>query len=92
VAGDRHRQQAGTEGGQRIYVGLDPLYLFIAADFRDKPLEALTLRFQETLSPQDAARRAERHLIREHGKKISLSRPTNSSPTRCKKPLTPCRC
>ena len=35
----------------------------------DKPLEALTLRFQETLSPQDAARRAERHLIREHGKK-----------------------
>jgi macrolide transport system ATP-binding/permease protein len=50
----------------------------------DKPLEALTLRFQETLSPQDAARRAERHLIREHGKKISLSRPTNSSPKRCK--------
>jgi macrolide transport system ATP-binding/permease protein len=50
----------------------------------DKPLEALTLRFQETLSPQDAARRAERHLIREHGKKISLSRPTSSSPKRCK--------
>lgn len=58
----------------------------------DKPLEALTLRFQETLSPQDAARRAERHLIREHGKKISLSRPMSSWPKRCKKPPTPCRC
>ncbi|MFQ9622734.1 MAG: hypothetical protein ACLR17_13615 [Enterobacteriaceae bacterium] len=31
-----------------------PIPLFIAADFRDKPLEALTLRFQETLSPRDA--------------------------------------
>jgi len=35
----------------------------------DKPLEALTLRFQDTLSPQQAALRAEKHLIREHGKK-----------------------
>lgn len=35
----------------------------------DKPLEALTLRFQETLAPQEAGLRVERHLIREHGKK-----------------------
>jgi len=35
----------------------------------DKPLEALTLRFQETLAPQEAGQRVERLLIREHGKK-----------------------
>ncbi len=35
----------------------------------EKPLEAITLRFQETLTPTEATRRAERHLIREHGKK-----------------------
>jgi len=35
----------------------------------DKPLEALTLRFQETLAPREAGLRVERHLIREHGKK-----------------------
>jgi macrolide transport system ATP-binding/permease protein len=35
----------------------------------EKPLEAITLRFQETLTPQAATQKAERHLIREHGKK-----------------------
>jgi macrolide transport system ATP-binding/permease protein len=35
----------------------------------EKPLEAIILRFQETLTPQDATQRAERHLLREHGKK-----------------------
>ncbi|WP_300005188.1 ABC transporter permease [uncultured Cedecea sp.] len=35
----------------------------------DKPLEALTLRFQETLAPQEAGLRTERLLIRAHGKK-----------------------
>ncbi|WP_155108729.1 ABC transporter permease [Intestinirhabdus alba] len=35
----------------------------------EKPLEAITLRFQESLSPQEATRSVERHLIREHGKK-----------------------
>jgi len=35
----------------------------------DKPLEAITLRFPQTLRPQEAVRRTEAHLIREHGKK-----------------------
>jgi len=35
----------------------------------DKPLEALTLRFQEKLEPQEAGQRVERLLLREHGKK-----------------------
>lgn len=35
----------------------------------EKPLEAITLRFEETLTPAEATRRVERHLIREHGKK-----------------------
>ncbi|WP_058910649.1 ABC transporter permease [Entomohabitans teleogrylli] len=35
----------------------------------DKPLEAITLRFQDALTPGEATRRAESHLIREHGRK-----------------------
>lgn len=35
----------------------------------EKPLEAITLRFTDTLTPQEAALRAERLLVREHGKK-----------------------
>jgi len=35
----------------------------------DKPLEAITLRFQETLKPAEATRRAVDHLVRSHGKK-----------------------
>ncbi|HFZ1710595.1 TPA: ABC transporter permease [Citrobacter sedlakii] len=35
----------------------------------EKPLESLIARFQPTLEPHDAAQRAERHLLREHGRK-----------------------
>jgi len=35
----------------------------------EKPLEAITLRFQDTLTPAEATRNIERHLIREHGRK-----------------------
>ena len=35
----------------------------------EKPLEAITLRFADTLTPQEAASRTERLLLREHGKK-----------------------
>lgn len=35
----------------------------------EKPLEAITLRFQEALTPQDASQHTERLLLREHGKK-----------------------
>lgn len=34
----------------------------------EKPLEAITLRFSEALTPAEATRKAVRHLIREHGK------------------------
>ncbi|QMI06725.1 ABC transporter permease [Citrobacter sp. RHB25-C09] len=35
----------------------------------EKPLESLILRFHEPLEPHEAAQKAERHLLREHGKK-----------------------
>lgn len=35
----------------------------------DKPLESIALRFQESLTPEQAVRATERHLIREHGRK-----------------------
>lgn len=35
----------------------------------EKPLESLIVRFPPTLQPHEAAQRAERHLLREHGKK-----------------------
>ncbi|EGT3575058.1 ATP-binding cassette domain-containing protein [Citrobacter amalonaticus] len=35
----------------------------------EKPLESLILRFQPPLEPHEAAQRAERHLLREHGRK-----------------------
>ncbi|HHH2810689.1 TPA: FtsX-like permease family protein, partial [Citrobacter amalonaticus] len=35
----------------------------------EKPLESLILRFQPRLEPHEAALRAERHLLREHGRK-----------------------
>lgn len=35
----------------------------------EKPLESLIARFQPTIEPHDAAQRAERHLLREHGRK-----------------------
>ena len=35
----------------------------------EKPLESVILRFQPPLEPHEAAQRAERHLLREHGRK-----------------------
>ncbi|STB68622.1 ABC transporter ATP-binding protein/permease [Citrobacter freundii] len=35
----------------------------------EKPLEAIALRFQENLSPDEATRQAERYLVHKHGKK-----------------------